>query len=115
MPILRPEIQKALRAAGLTKDTSNRDDVPLADKLSLVGLSLDETLERLADLVNNCQNEVIRRQAIDTTLKLHGVLKEQAPLPPSVTIVINDPNRPTPEVNPILLPREISLQKGIIQ
>lgn len=107
MPILKPEIQKALRVAGLAKETV---DSSLSDKLELRGLSLDSTLEVLFDLVHNSSNEVIKRQAVDTVLKLHGVLKEQAAPPPSITIVINDSkSEVTPEgLNPILIPRNTS-------
>lgn len=113
MPILRPEIQKALRVAGLTRDPS---DIPLSDRLEIANLGLDHTLEALGELANS-SNESIREKAINTSLKLHGVLKEQAAAPPSVTIIIQDPKAVAGSVNPILIPREAAVtpQKETIQ
>jgi hypothetical protein len=112
MPILKPEIQKALRAAGLTREVS---EVPLSDRLEVAGLGLDSTLEILHDLAHNSGNENTRRQAIETVLKLHQVLKDQPAAPPSVTIVIQDPHMVAGSVNPILIPRDTTKQKETIQ
>ena len=69
----------------------------------------------LHDLAHNSGNENTRRQAIETVLKLHQVLKDQPAAPPSVTIVIQDPHMVAGSVNPILIPRDTTKQKETIQ
>lgn len=112
MPILKPEIAKALRAAGLSKD---QQDSSLDDKLNACGLSLEETLSQLSDIAHAGGNETVRLRALETSLKLSKVLNDQPSAIPNITIVINDPNRP-PGVNPILIPRETkqSVEKDLV-
>lgn len=114
MPLMKPEIQKVLRAAGLAKEASN-PDTPLSEKLDAAGLSVDELLEELAHLAKNSGNEALRLKAVETSLKAHGALKDSAPQVPSFTIVIQDSGGQLPSqspetnstVNPILLPRQL--------
>jgi hypothetical protein len=109
MPILSPEIQRVLRTAGLKKDNET-----IQEKLDSSGLGLTETLELLAEIAQTSTNESVRIRAAETVLKLHGVLKDQAPPPPSITIVIND-GKDTPSTNPILLPRQLISTKETLQ
>lgn len=115
MPLIRPEIQQVLREAGLapSRKTENREAEPgsVSAKLEAAGLGLDETLERYADLACNTSNEVLRKNALDTILKMHGALKEAAAAPPSFTIVIQSSGEASAPLvagtNPILLPRQL--------
>ena len=120
MPLIRPEVQEVLRAAGLAPEASKKDTRPLSDKLDAAGLSIEETLEELAILVKSSGNESLRARCLETVLKAHGALKETAPAAPSFTIVIQESlgngalaqplqgvtNLPE-GVNPILLPRQL--------
>lgn len=111
MPILSPEVQKALRAAGLTSD--KKSDSSLVEKLGEHSLSLDEVIEELSFLVRNTSNESLKKSALETVLKLHGALKEQAAPLPSITINISDPFSASGAVgiNPILIPRKTALRE----
>jgi len=111
VPILRPEIQKALRAAGLSKD---QNETSLDEKLNACGLSLEETLSQLSDIAHAGGNETTRLRALETSLKLSKVLNDQPTTIPNITIVINDPGRAA-GVNPILIPREVkSIEKDLL-
>lgn len=103
MPILKPEIQAALREAGLSRDSTS-----ISDKLNNADLSIDDAIIMLGDIARG-GDTAQRQRALDTILKLHGVLKENVQVP-VVTIVINDPDGPK-GINPILIPRE----KAVIQ
>jgi hypothetical protein len=120
MPLMRPEIQEVLRAAGLAPEATKKDSRPLSEKLDAAGLSLEETLEELAILVKSSGNDSLRARCLETVLKAHGALKESAPAAPSFTIVIQEtlgngavaqPLQGTEKipvgVNPILLPRQL--------
>jgi hypothetical protein len=102
MSLLNPEIQKILKQAGLG---SEEKDETLQSKLNRHNLSLDDALEKLADLANNGETDQIKMRAVETTLKINGVLKETGISPPSITINIIDNDRPAGP-NPILIPRE---------
>lgn len=104
MPILRPDIQKVLREVGLGE--SDKDD-SVSQRLDHKGLTLDDSLEILSDIAHAGDSSVIKLRAVETSLKLRGVLKEQAAPPPSITIVINDTMGKAPDINPILLPRQL--------
>lgn len=103
MPILKPEIQAALREAGLSKDSTS-----LTEKLDRADLSVDDAIVMLGDIARG-GDTAQRQRALDTILKLHGVLKDVVQVP-QVTIIINDPDGPK-GINPILIPRE----KTIVQ
>lgn len=104
MPILKPEIQAALREAGLSRDSTT-----LTEKLDRADLSIDDAIIMLGDIARG-GDTAQRQRALDTILKLHGVLKETIQVP-VVTIVIHDSESPK-GINPILIPRE---SKGVIQ
>ncbi len=107
MPIIQHGIQQALRDAGLIKDPS---DAPSSvnDLLDQEDLSLQQTIQHLSDVVSGSDTSAVKLRAIETALKLRGVLKEQAAPPPSFNIIINDTSGKDPSVNglnPILIPR----------
>lgn len=119
MPVIKPEIQKILRQAGLAPEASN-SETPLTEKLDGAGMNIDEAVEELVNLARNAGNDNIRLNALRDVLKLHGALKETAPVAPSFTIVINESSLPSQNpqldqkptgvpsgVNPILLPRQL--------
>ena len=110
MPIIQHNIQAALRKAGIVKDP-NEEQKPIDQILDEEGLSLRETISCLADVVKCADTSASRKSAIDTALKLRGVLKEQTAAPPSFNIVFQSSNdRPDGsngeiKINPILVPR----------
>ncbi len=108
MPLLSPQIQKALRASGLLENTEEKTS--LSEKLEKSNLSLDDLLSSLYDFSQNASAENLRLDAIKTALKMHGALSEQTPAPPSVTFIIQ--GEEAQEVNPILIPRSkiVSIQ-----
>lgn len=118
MPLMKPEVQKVLREAGLMKD-QRESEAPLTERLNAAGLGLDEVLENLSTIINGTGNEAIKLRALETTLKAHGALKETAPSVPSFTIIIQPSLESSsasasvkssnlPEgLNPILLPRQL--------
>lgn len=117
MPLIRPEIQKVLRSAGLMEEPAGEktagEDGTLTDKLNDAGLSLREILENLAYTAKESNNEGLRVRCLETALKVHGAMKDSAPAIPSFTIVIQESSSaPTSDptikgVNPILLPRQL--------
>jgi hypothetical protein len=129
MPIMKPEHQQAMRnAQKALADLGLEGAKPPAAEgasakeiLDRVGLSLEETLTELA-MVAKGGNEGLRARALDTVLKIHGVLKEaaQGPAAPSFTInIVNGETAATnpaldlklPEgVNPIFVPRQLLTQ-----
>ena len=117
MPLMKPEIQAILRKAGLAGPIENAagpegESQPrgrVTEILDRAGLSLDETIELLAQQVMGGTNEALRHKSLETVLKMHGVLKDTAVAAqmPSFTIVIQDAGHEAPLVNPILLPRQL--------
>ena len=108
MPILKPEIQAALREVGLSKSTEGT----LSERLDQVDLSISDSLQLLSDVAHGTDNGQLRLKAVETAFRLHGVLKDQQAPIPHVTIVINDPDGPKGP-NPILLPRQITNRETI--
>lgn len=104
MPILKPQIQAALREAGLNHPEDSQD---LTQSLNKNKLSLDDTLEVVSGIMQFGGTEQSRLRAAELTLKMHGTLKESGQSQPQITIVINDSKSPG-GINPILLPRELS-------
>lgn len=102
MPLLRPDIQKVLRETGL----ATAEGGSISEKLDAHALSVDEILDGLSDVVHGADTSAVKLRALETASKLHGILKEQAAPPPSITIVINDPAS-AGQVNPILIPRQL--------
>jgi hypothetical protein len=108
MPLIKPEVQKILRAAGLEK-AARPEDESLIDKLSNAGLSGDALAEELTSLALHSNNDALRLRALETVLKVKGALKEQPAQLPSFTIVIQNSSKDLSEtegVNPILFPRQ---------
>jgi hypothetical protein len=105
---MKPEIQRALRSLDTASAVSGTETVgSLVSILDRAGLSLEDCISELSDIAKDGDTSTVRKGAIDTALKLHGVLKDQAPPPPSVTIVIQDPANAGLD-NPILLPRQLT-------
>lgn len=107
MPIITPEkgIHRVLEAAGLAKPSSV--GATLKESLDESGLSIPEMLDKLSTIIQESGADVVKLNAIEKVLKMHGALKEnQAPPPVPINIIINDPHRPE-GANPILFPREL--------
>lgn len=103
-------MEDVLKEAGLQRPqkslTSESGKFDLKEALDNSGLSLPEMFEQIASELDNTDNATLRQRIRETVLKMHGVLKDsQAPPPPSVTIVINDPGSNL-SINPILIPRD---------
>ena len=109
MPLIRPEIQQILNETGLARKADNS----LSDRLDAKGLSLDRTLEDLSAIADAAQSDYLKKWAIETSLKLHGVLRESAPSIPAITISIIDPYGATLATNPILLPRSLQVKETV--
>jgi hypothetical protein len=105
MPILKPQIQAALRASGLL---DGQEELGASESLKRAGLGLDPTLEVVESLMQRGGSEVVRLRAAELSLKANGLLKDQAAPLPSITIIINDPLSKG-GINPILIPRELQL------
>lgn len=112
MPLLKANIQDALRAAGLSKSSAS---VTVEDQLVEAGLSNEEIFAEAETLMKRGSSDAVRLGAINSILKVKGLMKEASAPPPPITIVIQGTG-PTPGVNPILVPREISaLPKEVVQ
>lgn len=113
MPLISHNVQAALREAGIVKDPNASSD-SIESILDSEGLSLRETVAALADVVKGADTSASKKSAIDTALKLRGVLKEKDPAPPTFNIVFSSPNdKPSDgeiRINPILVPRSTSVQ-----
>ncbi len=107
MPILRPEVQKVLESVGL--NSTKPDDIK--SQLADAGLSLESTLAIVSHIMDHGDSDAIRLKAAEDSLRIHGLMKDQAAPPPSVTIIIRDSASPD-GVNPILIPR---VQKESVQ
>lgn len=114
MPIIKPEIQKVLRSAGLLPEEQD-STLTIDENLNLAGLSTEAIAEELSNLALRSGNEALRLRALETALKVKGALKDQ-PVPiPSFTIVIQNSGSDlskTGGVNPIVFPRA-SLNQGV--
>lgn len=106
---MKPDIQRVLRAANI--DKSKEDSSSITDKLNDNDLSIDQVLAEASYLLKNTSNEGIKKSMIDTILKCHGALKDQAAPMPGVTIIIKDnfSDVQTSGVNPILIPRKTAV------
>ncbi len=112
MPLLSPEIskiQKVLNNAGLGPKKDQTILERLEDSQSL---NIQSSLDSLGEIMENGETGAIRLRAIETVLKLHGVLKDAQAPPPSITIIIKDASgNETNGINPILIPRTQTPQK----
>lgn len=107
MPIIKPEIQQALRDAGLT-DRAPSDELTIQEHLAQAGLSDAELAEELVELAKHSGNESLRLRALETAAKIKGALKEAPPSIPSFTIILQSASSDSPvrATNPILFPRQ---------
>lgn len=89
MPLMRPEITRALEEIGLSPKRSG-DKKEINERLEEAGLGLDSILENLASMANSAESEHLRLRANETALRMHGVLtpENQGPTTPVVKIVI---------------------------
>lgn len=110
MPLTKPDIQEALRSVGLVTEK----EASISDKLDIAGLSVQTSLEILSDIAHGADKSTEKLRAVETAMKLRGLLKDQQAPPPSITIVINDPQGEHTGVNPILLPRQLN-KKELLQ
>ena len=106
MPILKPEIQKVLRAAGLEKEPLQGS---ASELLSAAGLSEERIAEELTEIATSSGNESLKLKALETALRVHGSLKDQAQSSiPTFNIYIHSASSSsdTPGINPIVFPRQ---------
>lgn len=80
----------------------------LEARLESSGLGLDVILLELATVIQTSESEGIKLKAVEHVLKMHGVMKDSGAAPASVNIIIQD-SRFENGMNPILFPREVSL------
>lgn len=105
MPILKPEIQNALREVGLDHKSGDTD---LATKLDAAGLSINEAAETAAGIMRNGGSEMVRLRAAELALKAHNVGRDQPMQMPNITFIIRDPKSVPGVINQILIPRELT-------
>ena len=105
MPLIKPEVQKNLRALGLEK--SDEDNSTIGEKLTRAGLGTEDIADELAHLAKNSANETLRLRALETAMKAHGVLKDAATVQvPSFNVIIQQVDGSNAfEANKILFPR----------
>jgi hypothetical protein len=108
MPILKPEIQNALRAAGLVTDKEDS----LEALMERNKLSKEDVLSTLGFLMENAGSDQTKLRAAENALKILGLLKDTPTTVPNISITIVDGKSPE-GVNPILLPREIRLKETV--
>ena len=107
MPLIRPEIQSILRETGISPSAARLGKQSISEQLDEAGLSISNLLEQLSALSVSSSSDQLKARVLETALKMHGVLKEQAAAPPAITINITDPYGQNPSVNPILIPRAV--------
>lgn len=107
MPLLKPDIRKALEAAGL--ENPNSDESTIKEILNARGLSKEDLIDRLSGVAEDAENDNSRLRAIELGFKLHGMLKDTIPQAASVTIVIQDPENKN-SFNPSLFPRQMTFE-----
>ena len=107
MPILKPQIQEALRHAGLAVADKPKD---LASELDSAGLSVESTLEVVEGIMVRGGKDTDRLKAAQLALQARGLLKnDNQILAPVINITISDPLRQSTSPLPILIPREVSI------
>lgn len=116
MPLIKPEVQKILRAAGLSDKS---DSATLDEQLTEAGLSSEQLAENLAGIALRSGNDGLRLRAIETVLKVKGAMKEQVTALPNFTIIIQNFSPQelgrTSGANPILFPRQsLALGGGLV-
>lgn len=116
MPIIKPEVQKVLRAAGLEKPLNPTRTVD--ENLDLAGLSNEAIAEALTRIALYADTDHMKMRALETALRVKGAMKEQTQQMPKFTIVIQNTGNSEKTsrsggINPILLPRQ-SLKQEVI-
>lgn len=108
MPLLKPEIKRALEEIRKGSESKGDEEENLQDKMDSAGMSVEMQLERLANLQADGGGSVgVQLQAIKIGLQISGLLKENernASTIPSIQIIIEDPQS-REKINPILIPR----------
>lgn len=107
MPLIKPEVQKVLRKAGLKEPESEK--LSVNENLDIAGLSNEAIAEELTRLALNSNNEALKLRALETALKVRGALKEAETALPQFTIIIQNSDNSTVEhhgINPIVFPRQ---------
>jgi hypothetical protein len=109
MPIIKPEVQKVLRTAGLLPE-ERAENATIHESLDNVGLTTESIADELAGLALRSNNEALRLRALETVLKVKGALKDTPAVIPSFTVVIqssDDQNlKLTQGTAPHLFPRQ---------
>lgn len=107
MPLIKPEVQKNLRALGLA-DGPDEQEGTISDKLNRAGLSTEDIASELSHIARNSANETLRLRALETAMKAHGVLKDSASVQvPSFNVIIQQVDGSGAlEANKILFPRQ---------
>lgn len=101
-------IDNLLEIAGVKQ----KKDSALTDKLRTNRLETDNILEGLSDIAHNDQNSGFRLQALKMAAQINPETRlamndESAKMIPTINIIINDSKAVA--INPILIPREITL------
>lgn len=105
MPLIKPEIQQALRVAGLLPE-EKESNLSFTEQLDASGLSNVELADELVHLAKNSQNESLRLRALELAARTRGLLKDATNTQiPNFTIVIQS-GADAPLDNPILFPRK---------
>ena len=108
MPLIKPEIAKVLREAGVTKSAPPRE-IGFEKSLTEAGLSQEALAEELTSIALRNQNDVLRLRALEIALKIKGALKETPTQLPNFSITIQNSNTSLAETqgqNPCLFPRQ---------
>ena len=82
--LLNP-VREVLQQSGLVPARNGKPKI--SEVMEERGLSLDRTVDSLAETMVS-DDESIKLRATELALKLHGVLKEAAEAPPSITFII---------------------------
>lgn len=110
MPIIKPEVQKVLRSAGLLPEEKSEAGGTMNEGLESAGLTTEAIADELTALALRSSNEALRLRALETALKVKGALKDTPVTVPSFTVVIqtNEDHDlgQTHGVSPNLFPRQ---------
>lgn len=109
--LIKPQVQDpasaVLKEAGLLRSSSG-DKNALKEILNSNSLSLEEVIQQLSFTAHNARDETLQMKAVETALKLHGAMNEEAVKIPQITIVIQPSGNPNEGPIPsIFIPREI--------
>lgn len=108
MPLIKPEVQKVLKEAGLLKKDGVIDRT-INETLVDSGLSDENIAEELTNLALHSNNESLRLRALETALRVKGALKDTPPVIPQFTVVIQNSSKDLKDtlgLSPTLFPRQ---------